>query len=92
MSTETKPADAKREGFAIEHIILTVTIVHDREIGQFDDSCAYHVRNELLQYVGIKVVEAAPLYNNCRIDRHVDGCDCHFCAMATLKKLETQNK
>lgn len=66
-------------GFKFEHILLSVTIAHNREIGQFDDSCAFQVRKAMLSYKGVHMVNAEVHYNHCSEQQHFDKCDCGKC-------------
>lgn len=73
------PPEGGEPGFKIEHILLTVTVVHNRDIGQLDDSAAYLVKRELGQYNGVLTVEATALYDHVKEEVHVKSCTCHWC-------------
>lgn len=79
------PPEGGEPGFKIEHILLTVTIVHTREIGQLDDSAAYLVKRELSQYNGVLTVDATALYDHVKEEVHVKNCTCHWCTEAKQK-------
>lgn len=66
-------------GFKFEHILLSVTIAHNREIGQFDDGCAYQVEKAMREYQGILMVDAKAQYKHCSYDQHTEACDCGIC-------------
>lgn len=68
-------------GLTIEHILLSVTIVSNKEsAGQFDDSCARIVEKNLKEYHGIERVDARVQYNHTKIEHHLIGCECHHCS------------
>ena len=69
-------------GLKIEHILLSVTVVHNREISQFDDSCAQILERKLLEYDGVLAVDAEALHTHGNTVTHVLNCDCHWCATA----------
>jgi hypothetical protein len=93
MTEETQTNDTKVEpssdlvahglpeatGFKFEHILLSITIAHNREIGQFDDSCASQVRKAMLSYNGIHMVNAEAQYKHCSEQQHFEGCECGLC-------------
>ena len=67
-------------GFKFEHILLSVTIAHNRSIGQFDDSCAHQLQKAMMEYQGILMVDAQAQYKHCREEQHAEGCECGLCA------------
>lgn len=72
-------------GLTIEHILLSVTVASTKEsAGQFDDSAAYQVRKALMEYHGIKSVDAQVLYAHTKIEQHVKGCECGHCVFVNL--------
>jgi hypothetical protein len=70
-------------GFRIEHIMLSVTVVHTNEIMQYDDSCAYLIGKGLKEYNGVVSVQAETLYKHGKMDTHPEGCDCGHCTYHT---------
>lgn len=78
-------------GYKFEHILLSVTIAHNRDIGQFDDSCAYQLRKAMLSYNGILMINAEPQYKHCSEEQHVDGCECGLCNQVRLAIEEGHN-
>lgn len=78
VATDKSPPMAIR-GFKFEHILISVTIAHNREIGQFDDSCARQVEKGMSEYQGILMVDAKAQYRHCSEQQHVEGCDCGLC-------------
>ena len=67
-------------GFKFEHILLSVTIAHNRSIGQFDDSCAHQLQQAMMEYQGILMVDAQAQYKHCSEEQHTEGCECGLCA------------
>lgn len=67
-------------GLTVEHILLSITIVSNKEsAGQFDDSCAYQIQKNLMEYHGVKSVDAQVLYNHTKIENHPNRCECGHC-------------
>jgi len=66
-------------GFKFEHILISVTIAHNRSIGQFDDSCSHQIEKGMSEYQGILMVDAQAQYKHCSYDQHAEGCDCGLC-------------
>lgn len=75
---EEIPAEGM-DGFKFEHILLSVTIAHNREIGQFDDTCAGHVEKAMGSYQGVLMVDAKAQYRHCSEDQHFANCTCGLC-------------
>lgn len=78
---------APMTGYKFEHILISVTIAHDRDIGQFDDSCAHLIKNGLKKYQGILMVDAKPQYRHCSYDQHSEICECGLCNSVRISKL-----
>lgn len=68
-----------KDGFKFEYILISVTIAHNRVIGQFDDTCAGHINRQMKDYQGILMVDASAQYKHCREEQHVGGCECGLC-------------
>lgn len=67
-------------GLTIEHVLLSVTIVSNKDsAGQFDDSCSRILERELLAYHGIQRIDARVLYEHTKIEKHSLGCECGKC-------------
>jgi len=66
-------------GHTVEHILLSVTVVHTNQIIQYDDSCAYLIQKHLKDYTGVVRVEAQVQYNHTKTDVHIKGCQCGIC-------------
>jgi len=67
-------------GYTIEHIMLSVTVVHTNQIMQYDDSCANILKDKLgKEYNGVVRVDANVLYDHSKTDVHHKGCDCGTC-------------
>jgi len=82
MSTQVeapKEPDGFEKGFSVEHILLSVTVVHTNRIMQYDDSAARILEKELLTYNGIKSVNAKAQYDHGKTDIHANGCECGKC-------------
>jgi len=67
------------KGIKYEHILISVTIAHNRSIGQFDDSCAYQIEKHMKEYNGVLTVHADVMYAHCSEQNHVSECDCGRC-------------
>lgn len=78
-------------GFTIEHILLSVTVVHTNRIIQYDDSCAHLIKKYLHEYNGVLTIDAQVLYNHTKVDSHIDGCECGMCSMARVVKALPQD-
>lgn len=63
----------------VEHILISVTVVHINKLIQYDDSCANILERELLKYNGVNRVFTTVHYNHCNDEVHQDDCSCHFC-------------
>lgn len=74
-----KPPEGFERGFTIEHILLSITVVHTNKIMQYDDSCAHLIRKHLEEYNGVVRVDANVLYNHTKVDAHQKGCECGIC-------------
>lgn len=72
----TPPA---HNGFQIEHILLSVTVVHGSRMMQYDDSCAHLIGKGLKEYNGVISVQAEALYQHGKTDTHPEGCECCHC-------------
>jgi len=82
MSTEIeapKTPEGFENGLTVEHILLSVTVVHTNKIMQYDDSAARILERALLTYGGVKSVNAKAQYDHGRIDTHSNGCECGKC-------------
>lgn len=80
---ETQISPAEPDGLTIEHILLSVTVVSGKDsAGQFDDSAAFLVGRELLTYHGVQCVDAKVQYDHTKIEKHLVGCECHWCELA----------
>jgi len=66
-------------GFTIEHILLSVTVVHTNRIMQYDDSCASILNRELKQYGGVVRTSAIALYCHGKTEVHLLNCECGLC-------------
>ncbi len=66
-------------GFKFEHILVSVTIAHNRSIGQFDDSCAHQLQKVMMEYQGILMVDAKAQYKHCSEEQHTKDCECGLC-------------
>lgn len=76
----TEPPAGFEKGLTIEHVLLSVTIVSNKEsAGQFDDSCASQLEAAMLKYHGIERIEAKVLYQHTKIENHVNDCHCGKC-------------
>lgn len=75
--TQIHPSD--HNGFHVEHILLSVTVVHTNDIIQYDDSCAHLIGKGLKEYNGVVSVQAETLYKHGKTDTHPEGCDCGEC-------------
>lgn len=81
METEQTPTGLQA-GLTIEHILLSVTVVSTKEsAGQFDDSAARQAQKALMEYHGVKSVNAQVLYDHTKIEQHVEGCECGKCTL-----------
>ncbi len=80
-SIETTPPF--RKGLQIEHILLSVTVVHTNEIMQYDDSCNHLIGKGLKEYNGVVSVQAETLYKHGKTDIHPEGCECGHCTYHT---------
>lgn len=73
------------DGLTVEHILLSITVVSNKEsAGQFDDSCAHQVVKNLMEYHGVKSVRAEVFYQHTKIEQHVEGCQCGNCTYETV--------
>lgn len=80
ISTPETPEGNIKAGLTIEHVLLSVTIVSNKEsAGQFDDSCSHILERELKTYHGILRVESKVLYEHTKIEYHHEGCECGKC-------------
>jgi len=67
----------------VEHILLSVTVVHGSRMMQYDDSCAYLIGKHLKEYNGIVSVQAEVCYDHTKTDTHPEGCECGHCTYHT---------
>lgn len=81
MNCSTKPEtpEGGEAGFSIEHILLSVTVVHTNRIIQYDDSCARLLEIHLKEYSGVVRVDAKVQYEHSKTDIHIKGCECGIC-------------
>lgn len=70
------------KGLKFEHILISVTIAHDRHIGHFEDTCAMHIERGMKDYQGVIMVDAKAQYRHCSYNHHPAGCDCGLCVQA----------
>lgn len=89
---KTTPTIGGQEGFenglTIEHIMLSVTVVSTKEsAGQFDDSIAYQIQKVMPEYHGVKTVVAKVLYEQTKIEKHANHCECPFCTFHAKEAL-----
>lgn len=66
-------------GFSVEHILLSVIVVHTNRIIQYDDSCARLLEIHLKEYAGVVRVDAKAQYEHSKTEIHIKGCECHHC-------------
>lgn len=71
-------------GYTIEHIMLSVTVVHTNKIMQYDDSAAGILSRELLKYDGVERVDAKVLYDHTKTEEHQKDCECGKCKPPTF--------
>jgi hypothetical protein len=76
-------------GFKFEHILISVTVAHNREIGQFDDTCAGHITRQMKDYQGVLMVESKAQYRHCSEQQHFADCQCGLCDQVR-KHIEAQ--
>ena len=67
------------DGYSIEHILLSVTVVHTNKIIQYDDDCARLIEKHLAEYNGVVRVSAQVQYDHAKIEVHTKGCECGKC-------------
>lgn len=71
---------SNERGFTVEHIMLSVTVVHTNQIIQYDDSCASILKKKLeKEYAGVVRVDAFVLYDHTKTEVHSEGCECGKC-------------
>ena len=74
-------------GLTIEHVLLSVTVVSNKEsAGQFDDSIARIVECGLAEYHGVIRVDANVQYNHTKIEHHPNGCECGKCKPTAIQE------
>jgi len=79
-TTMSAPArQPEMDGFKFEHILISVTIAHNRSIGQFDDSCAHQIEKAMKGYQGILMVDAQVQYRHGSAGQHAKDCACGLC-------------
>lgn len=83
--TQMDPQMGFENGLTIEHIMLSITVVHTNKIMQYDDSAAGILRRELMKYHGVKSVNPEVFYDHTKIEKHSEGCECGKCTF----KMET---
>lgn len=71
------------QGYSIEHILISVMVVHTNRIIQYDDSCAFILEKALKEYGGVVRVETEVHYKHCKTDIHGNGCSCGICKPQT---------
>lgn len=80
VNQETVPPTGFEHGLTIEYVMLSVTVVSNKEsAGQFDDSIAHLIEKHLPEYHGVTRVDAQVLYKHTKIEHHVDRCECGVC-------------
>jgi hypothetical protein len=80
-AAEACEPEGGERGFTIEHILLSITVVHTNRIMQYDDTCANIVKKKLEEeFKGVVRVNAHALYDHSKIDAHTKGCQCHICS------------
>lgn len=68
------------DGFTIEYVLLSVTVVSGKgSAGQFDDSCAHLIEKHLSEYHNVHRVDAQVQYKHTKIEQHTVGCECRVC-------------
>lgn len=74
------PPTGFESGLTVEHILLSITVVSNKEsAGQFDDSAAYQVQKGLNEYHGVERVDVQVLYPHTKIVNHANQCECGIC-------------
>jgi hypothetical protein len=68
-----------KKGYHVEHILLSVTVIHINEIIQYNDSCAQILERELPNYKGVIRVKASVYYDHSQTRVHSHGCECGIC-------------
>jgi hypothetical protein len=81
MNSELTPSTPT--GLQVEHIMLSVTVVHGSSMMQYDDSCAFLIGKHLKEYNGIVSVQAEVLYDHTKTETHFEGCQCGNCTYHT---------
>ena len=66
----------------IEHILLSISVVHENEIIQYDDSCAHLIEKYLQEYNGVRAVKTEVHYKHGSTETHGTNCECYFCTDA----------
>ncbi len=92
MSELVKSPPESLTGFKFEHILISVTIAHNRGIGQFDDSCAYQIEKAMQDYQGILMVDAKVQYKHCSEEQHTPCCKCGMCDQVRKRDKPTEPK
>lgn len=69
-------------GIEHQHILIKVHVATYNRIIQYDDTCAYLITKGLAEYKGAVCVSAEPMYDHCKEDIHIDGCECGKCEAA----------
>jgi hypothetical protein len=79
MNNEIQLTPPIHNGLQVEHILLSVTVVHGSRLMQYDDTCAYLIGKHLKEYNGIVSVQAEVCYDHTKSDTHPEGCECGHC-------------
>lgn len=88
VQTSTPP---NPNGFTIEYVMLSVTVVSgEGSAGQFDDSIAHIISKHLPEYYGVIRVEPEVLYRHTKIERHFEWCECGVCKPQGMPSVEQE--
>lgn len=79
MNTELDPTPPTNTGLTVEHILISVAVVHTNQIMQYDDSCAHLIGKGLKEFNGVQSVQADVLYKHTKIEVHLEKCECGYC-------------
>lgn len=80
MSLDAAGTPPPLDGYSVEHILLSVTVVHENRIMQYDDSCGTILKKALENgYAGVVRVFPQALYKHGQTEVHAKGCECHYC-------------
>lgn len=72
------------KGLSVEHILLSVTVVHTNRIIQYDDSCINILKRTLEDdYNGVQRVDVKVHYDHGQTHIHPNNCECGICKPAT---------